>query len=139
MRYQIYKSPLKEILIENYIKDYVSCLNNVMSELRNVRAMQAGIKPFSKVQSQVLQNMQPLKYTGKHVKLDGVTYKEIWLPKDEYAPVEHAVSTYAKQNKIKNVVETIVYPNELEQTYYVYTIVLDKNSTPIIVGKEISK
>ena len=72
----------------------------------------------------------PLKYTGKYVRIDGKTYKEIWLPQDEYAPVEHAMSTFAKQNKFKNCIIHIEYG---DATYWAY---IDCNGTPTFIRKE---
>ena len=136
-QYQIYQSPLKEILINNYIKNYLEGLKNFRKEIDNIRAMKSGIKPFSGGKG-ILYNTESLKYTGKYVRIDGKTYKEIWLPQEEYAPVEHAMSTYVKQNNIKDVIETITLPN-YDGEYYIYSAIIDENGTPIFVGKEILK
>ena len=80
----------------------------------------------------------PLKYTGKYVRIDGKTYKEIWLPQDEYAPVEHAMSDLAKQGNLKNVIIDITMPYEPNYVYYYYKAIIDKNGTPTIIYKEIN-
>lgn len=130
MQYQIYNSPLKDILLDDYIKKYVAGLGNITSELRNVRAMRVGSSPWAKGKIQIAHDMKPLKFTGRRVKFEGKTYHEIWLDKDEYAPVEHAASTYAKQNKIKN---RIIWKYLKDDLYMIY---IDENGTPMIIGKE---
>ena len=136
-QYQIYKSPLKEILINNYIKNYLEGLKNFRKEIDNIRAMKLGVKPFGGKKG-ILYNTEPLKYTGKYVRIDGKTYKEIWLPQDEYAPVEHAMSDLAKQGNLKNVIIDITMPYEPNYVYYYYKAIIDKNGTPTIIYKEIN-
>ena len=101
--------------------------------------MRVGTPPWQNTVKNISYDLKPLKYTGKCVRLDGVTYREIWLPKDEYAPVEHALSTYAKQNNLRGKIVDITIPHEYDMLYYTYTAIIDKNGTPIIIIKEISK
>ena len=93
--------------------------------------MRVGTPPWHNTVKNISYDLKPLKYTGKYVRLDGVTYKEIWLPKDEYAPVEHALSTYAKQNLLKNCIIKMPLSDG-----FVYKTYIDKYGSPIIIGKE---
>jgi len=130
---QIYSSPLKEALLNAYIRNYVAGLDNVIGELRNIRAMRAGTSQWGNNRVK-LYDTKPLKYTSKYVRLNGQTYKEIWLPENEYAHIHSEVTTYAQQNKLKNCIikKTIHH----EGQYNRYHAVINKYGLPRFIKKE---
>lgn len=99
--------------------------------------MRVGTPPWQNTVKNISYDLKPLKYTGKRVIFEGERYYEIWLPKDEYAPVEHALSDFAKQNNINNAIIEIIMPYEPDRIYYIYKALINENGTPIIIGKEI--
>lgn len=131
-QYQIYQSPIKEILINNYIKNYVEGLENFKKEIDNIRAMRAGSPPLGRT-GQILHDTEPLKYTGKYVKIDGKSYPEIWMPKEEYAHVIHEINSNIS-NREKQIGILYRYIGN-----YKYKFIYVNFNKYIFVGKEIIK